>query len=217
MSVKAMSLVWDLPCPTNHNGKDFKPGHKFVLLGYADHADHFGKNIYPAVMTIASKTGYDERSVQRLTNELNEMGLLLPDGQGPRGTNRWMIPFDGGGDKISPLTKNRGDISSGDIPSGDIPSGDKMSPELKESTQNDINLNTHIDIWDRVTGTLKNELKKAEYQTWIEPLEVGDGDMRTLVLYAHNKLAKEWVEKKMIQRIQELSGLFVKILISESV
>lgn len=76
MSIKAMSLVWEFPCPSMVDEFEFKPGHKYVLIAYADHADHHGRNIYPAVSTIAKKTGYDERSVQRLTKELNGMGLL---------------------------------------------------------------------------------------------------------------------------------------------
>jgi len=135
MSVKAMALVWDLECPKDYNELTFKPNHKFVLIAYADHADHTGKSIYPAVATIAKKTGYEERSIQRITSELESMGLLVADGQGPKGTNRWYIPVNDGGDKISPLTKFRGDKnekSLGDIPSGDIPSGDKLTPEFKE-------------------------------------------------------------------------------------
>jgi DNA-binding MarR family transcriptional regulator len=135
MSVKAMALVWDLECPKDYNELTFKPNHKFVLIAYADHADHNGKSIYPAVSTIAKKTGYEERSIQRITSELESMGLLVEDGQGPKGTNRWYIPVNSGGDKISPLTKFRGDKnekSLGDISSGDISSGDKMTPELKE-------------------------------------------------------------------------------------
>lgn len=87
MSVKVMGAVWDLKI-----GRD----EKFILLAYADHADHNGGSIYPAVSTIAEKTGYSERSVQSITRILEERGILIPDGQGPRGTNRWRIPMRGG-------------------------------------------------------------------------------------------------------------------------
>ena len=116
MSVKMMGLVWDLKIESNK---------KFVLLAYADHANHEGKNIWPAIETIAQKTGYHERSVQRITKNLQEDGFLVDDGDGPRGTNKWKIPLNLGGDKIAPLTSG---TQKGDIPSGDIPSGDKMSP-----------------------------------------------------------------------------------------
>ena len=127
MSDKCNGLVWDMPCPDQHNGIDFKPPHKYTLLAYADHADHWGKNIYPAIKSIANKTGQDERTVQRITRDLELMGVLLSDGMGPRGTNRWKLALNQRGDKLTP----RGGIlpGEGDIPSGDIPSGDKMTPE----------------------------------------------------------------------------------------
>lgn len=138
MSVKAMGLVWDLPCPQDYNGIPFKPSHKYTLIAYADHADHEGKNIWPAVSTISRKTGLDERTIQRLTRDLEMIGLLVEDGTGPRGTNRWSLPFSRGGDKLSPrqiVTGDKSPESLGDIPSGDIPSGDKLTPELKEPEQ----------------------------------------------------------------------------------
>jgi len=87
-----MGLVWDLDLPSNE---------KFILLAYADHADHEGRNIYPAVATIARKTGYSERSVQSLTRSLQERGLLVEDGKGPKGTNKWRYA-SGGGAKFAP-------------------------------------------------------------------------------------------------------------------
>jgi len=128
-----------MECPKQHNGLNFKPGHKFILIAYADHADHAGKSIYPAIATIARKTGYQERNVQYLTHELETMGILIPDGEGPRGTNRWLIPYDEGGAKIAPLQILQGAInqkSLGAIPSGAIPSGAKIAPELKEPEVN---------------------------------------------------------------------------------
>ena len=98
MSVKIMGMVWDASLHRNL---------KFVLLAYADHADHEGRNIYPGIKSIAEKTGYDERSVQRITTELEALGyLVLADDnrQGGAGiTTRWLIPIKG--DKITPLEK----------------------------------------------------------------------------------------------------------------
>lgn len=119
MSVKIMGLVWDL---------DLESNKKFVLLAYADHASHDGTSIYPSIELIAKKTGYHERSVQRITKELSEAGYLIQNGQGPRGTNKWKIPLNMGGDKIAPLTSG---TETGDIPSGDIPSGDILTPDTQ--------------------------------------------------------------------------------------
>lgn len=75
-----MGLVWD--CEMSRDMK-------FVLLAYADHADHEGKNIYPAVATIMRKTGYGERSVQAITKKLIKEKYLIEDGSGPHGTNKF--------------------------------------------------------------------------------------------------------------------------------
>ena len=54
MSVKVMGWVWDQDLPRDE---------KFILLAYADHANHEGYNVYPAVATVAKKTGYSELSL----------------------------------------------------------------------------------------------------------------------------------------------------------
>ncbi|MGD8457187.1 MAG: helix-turn-helix domain-containing protein [Anaerolineales bacterium] len=82
MSVKIMGLVWDSQLPRDA---------RFILLAYADHADHNGGSIYPAVKTISRKTGYSTRSVQTITKKLARAGILIEDGRGPKGTNRWRI------------------------------------------------------------------------------------------------------------------------------
>lgn len=119
MSVKAMAAVWEM---------DLAPEEKYVLLCYADHADHDGGSIYPAVAKIAKKTGYSERTVQRITRHLETNGQLIQDGSGPKGTNRWRMPM-GGGDKMSPPISGGDTIVAGGVTSmterGDI----AMSPE----------------------------------------------------------------------------------------
>jgi hypothetical protein len=94
MSVKAMSWVWDQPIERDE---------KFVLLAYADHADHDGNNIYPAVATIARKTGYSERSVQRITRQLVAHEWLIDNGVSQYQTHNFSIPIYGG-DNLSPPT-----------------------------------------------------------------------------------------------------------------
>ena len=100
MSVKIMGLVWDLDIPQNE---------KFVLLAYADHADHDGGNMFPAVSTVARKTGYSERSIQRTTRTLVEKGYLVASGKGPKGTNKWKF---GRGDILSGVTKETEGVTS---------------------------------------------------------------------------------------------------------
>jgi hypothetical protein len=90
MSVKIMGLVWDLDISVIDREE------KYVLLAYVDHADHNGCSIYPSIDLICQKTGYKERAVQMITRSLVSKGFLVPDGKGPKGTNKWRY---GGGAK----------------------------------------------------------------------------------------------------------------------
>jgi len=105
MSVKIMGVVWDAK---------LKPTEKFILLAYADHADHDGTNIFPAVRKIVEKTGFSERTVRKATRELERLGWLVSDGEGPQGTNRWRIPLDmGGAADAPPKEEGAGDSAGG--------------------------------------------------------------------------------------------------------
>jgi hypothetical protein len=215
MSVKAMSQVWDIECPKEINGKDFQPTHKFVLIAYADHADHQGKNIYPAVATIAKKTGFDERTIQRATRALVEMGLLVEDGQGPRGTNKWAL----GGDTPPGVTFRQGDKerkSLGDNPSGDNPSGDTAPPELKEQNPKNISIYKHKDsVWAAIKDELKEQLPRASFETWVQTAEAVDFDGHTLTIQAHNTYARDWMQSRIADKIADIGGVMVKIVAPE--
>ena len=110
-----MGLIWEADLPQRE---------KYVLLAYADHADHEGNNIFPSIGLIAWKTGYETRSIQRITKQLLIDGLLIPDGQSKYGTKRYSIAID----KLPKLPPyGRGVKLSGGIYGGDILSGDKLS------------------------------------------------------------------------------------------
>jgi hypothetical protein len=99
MSVKVMAFIWDLPEGVLTSSQ------KFVAVSYADHADHEGGSIFPAVATIAKKTELTPRTVQRCTRKLESMKLFLPDGKHPKyGTNQWRIDLEWRGDTVSGVT-----------------------------------------------------------------------------------------------------------------
>lgn len=225
MSVKAMGLVWDLECPQTINGVSFLSHHKYVLLAYADHADHAGKSIYPAVETIQKKTGYkSERSIQNITHDLKTMGILVDDGMGPRGTNRWKIPFSEKGDRIEPetpadiappqeLPPASFDKSLGATPSGAIPLGAEIAPDFKEPEPNQLINNTNIsDVWGATKAKLKHNMKRAEYETWIEPSEAIQVEDRTLTVVVSNSFARNWINKNILSDIQYFLGYYVKFI-----
>ena len=161
MSVKVMALVWDLKIESNK---------KFVLLAYADHADHNGFSIFPAVSTIAKKTGYSERSVQRITRDLEEKGLLVDDGTGKKGTNRWRIPYIGG-DKIAPLpvggdTEGTKGVTNaterGDTAMTPEPSLTIKEPSLEPSAHDGNLFSTYEQNIGAITPLMSDALKDAE-------------------------------------------------------
>lgn len=127
MSGKATGAVWDMR---------LEPILKFVLLAYADHADHDGKNVFPSIALVARKTQYSTRQVQRLTRRLEELGYLVDEGSGPRGERRWSIAR--GDTAMSGVPNLRGDTSRevrGDKSGSDLDKSPlSMSPELNGLT-----------------------------------------------------------------------------------
>lgn len=67
MSIKLMSLVWELDLP---------PGEKLVLLALADQANDAGVQCWPSVATIAKRSGQGERTVRRALADLEKLGHL---------------------------------------------------------------------------------------------------------------------------------------------
>lgn len=226
MSVKAQGLVWDLKCPDKYGEIEFKPSHKYILVAYADHADHNGKNIFPSVRTIEKKTGIDERTIQRHVRTLEQIGLLIPDGMGINGTNRYKLPYSQGGDKLTPVKMtpvdggDKKDNPLGDIPSGDIPSGDKLTPELKEFNQaNLIKLsNDFFNVWEETKKEIQTKavLKRAQFQTWVHPTEAASFDGRTLYVWANNAIHQEWLRDNVTDAAQNIIGCYVKFIVPES-
>lgn len=68
MSVKASALVWDC-------GR-FEGSKLLVLLALADHADHDGGNIFPALKTVARKVRLSARQVRTILRALEADGAI---------------------------------------------------------------------------------------------------------------------------------------------
>lgn len=66
MSAKISGQVWDLDLPQRE---------LLVLLAITDHANHEGA-MWPGVALVAWKTGYSQRTVQRVMNNLVHRGIL---------------------------------------------------------------------------------------------------------------------------------------------
>lgn len=119
MSVKQMSMVWEL---------DLAPNKRLALLAYADHADDDGEHVYPSLARIARKTGYSRDQVRRISRELVEDGLMELVERGDkneRGQNntphRYRMTLEGGS-KLPPLTPRKPSKDGGGVVANE-PSG----------------------------------------------------------------------------------------------
>jgi Helix-turn-helix domain len=94
-----MSLVWE---------SDLPPHETLILLALADHARDDGSRIYPSIATIARKTKYNRRTVQRIMRKLEEREILEVVKKSVRyGTTEYLIRCD----KLPPLRGGKNDIS----------------------------------------------------------------------------------------------------------
>lgn len=85
MSAIVTGLVWAANLPREE---------KFILLAYADHADHEGNGIFPSVPLISWKTGYSDRQIQRVVGELLKRGIMIHHGESRLGTEQYSIDLD---------------------------------------------------------------------------------------------------------------------------
>lgn len=150
MSGLIVGLVLRLPITDR-----FTSEAKLIAAIYADHAWEDGTHAYPSVPTVARMSGLSERTVQRYLRTLEDLKLLIVDGKGQRGTNKYKFPIEENkdrwvrlslswGDSVSPIKKGGGDTDSGDIPSGDTDLGDTIvspkqlnKPSLTTTTAGD--------------------------------------------------------------------------------
>ncbi len=126
MSGLIVGLVLKLPIMT-----EFTSEHKFTAAIYAEHAWEDGTHAYPSILTVSQISGYSERSVQRYVRTLESLGLLVSEGKGPRGTNRYRFPLKDDAGKFwldvgwrgVTVTPRQADTLGGDRDSGDRDSG----------------------------------------------------------------------------------------------
>lgn len=121
MSGKVSGWVWDQELPVHL---------KYILLAYADHADHEGYNVFPSRRLIAQKAGLDPRTVRRSAAELEELGFLIDDGRGPKGTRKFRIPIEGV--TPTPPPKSEG-VTPADV-GGDAGDREGVAPDAEGMT-----------------------------------------------------------------------------------
>lgn len=71
MSIEAMRWAMDLELETLAS-----PTARYVLLILGNYAGEDGKHAFPAIQTIARKTGFKERTVQKALRQLEDLGIV---------------------------------------------------------------------------------------------------------------------------------------------
>jgi hypothetical protein len=143
--------------------------------------------------------------VQRLTHDLQLIGFLVEDGVGPRGTNKWKLPYNDGGDKLSPVTICRGDKNTeslGDIPSGDIPSGDKLTPELKEPEPINLEEEEIDKVWIKVIEFLKPDVLRSSFDEHISPARILTLSDDCIVIAARSEDSRVWLQDRLQSTVE---------------
>src|SRR5262245_34554935 len=124
MSAKIMGRVWDLDLPH---------AEMLVLLAMADHADHNGENIRPAVGLIAWKTGYSERQVHRIMRDLTKSGLIELTGMELGMPNTYRSVPAAGQPKPEYRDANRDRVRRPPVKMSDPPMSKRQTPPVKMS------------------------------------------------------------------------------------
>lgn len=106
---------------------------RFVLLAYADHADNEGNNIYPALATIARKTGLARRSVIRIRQRLIDRKIMIATEFADREPTKFRISLDALASDGGSLAKPSDRASLGTV--GHYPSdGGSPKPPIEPSS-----------------------------------------------------------------------------------
>jgi len=66
-------------------------------------------------------------------------------------------------------------------------------------------VNTHTDAWQHCLKHLETELSSQQFNTWIRPLQVME-DSAHLRLLAPNRFVLDWVNTRLLERIETLLG-----------
>ena len=105
MSIKLMSIAWDMDIPSTE---------KMVLLCLCDYADDNGRSCYPAISTLAKRTSKNARTVQRALRWLEKSKICVSNTRAGTSTDYTInLAAFVTHDKMSPLTKTtqRGDTT----------------------------------------------------------------------------------------------------------
>ena len=198
MSIRLMTLAWELPVP---------PTKKLVLLAMCDWANDFGY-CFPSVATVARRTCISKRQCQRIMGELiaTELIAVVANRQGGAGSRRYQINVDalrngtavGTGDKLTPVSgassgpattaRNPGDTgvtrtvttrqSEPPLPQRIVETIDwRYLPQFTASERvvvvnllEEISATHHQEVVDELAGALRAKAIRGQWPGWLRGL-----------------------------------------------
>src|SRR5574340_465477 len=60
------------------------------------------------------------------------------------------------------------------------------------------------EVWDMVSGQLRSEMSRADYETWVQPLKPLGYVDKVFRLGASNAYSQEWVDSRLNKRITSI-------------
>lgn len=214
MSVWLMGRVWqcDLPRPQ-----------QWVLMALADHADDEGFNVRPSVPLVAWKTSYSDRQVQRIIDQLEELGILVVVQEAtPRRPTEYQIvlsaaakkqPFRSAdapetrGDILSPLPQVGDDtdvtpeVTQLRRPRGDIAMSPEPSIEPSENQEKRTKRKSAEERWTSTLVELRGQVTGPTFDRYLSQLELVERRGDELVLQAPDDVAA-WVRERFVEMLE---------------
>lgn len=65
-------------------------------------------------------------------------------------------------------------------------------------------LASHQQAWEMVLGALRQDMTRADFETWVQPLRVISLEKDVLTVGAYNSFGRDWVEARLTGRITHL-------------
>lgn len=104
-----------------------------------------------------------------------------------------------------PVKLSKGKLIKVKLREGEVKSVDT----LPQPSSLDLQLLEPAGVWNIVKGNLAEEMSRADFQTWIEPIQAGKLQSDTFQIRVINRYSSDWLKKRVGELIKHnLSGLY---------
>ena len=70
-------------------------------------------------------------------------------------------------------------------------------------------------VWEQVKTEISQQIKRAQFETWVKPTEAYNFDGQTLHVTAINAYACEWLTRNIKTSAQQIIGVYVNFTVPE--